>query len=102
MIHVIATIEVVDGQLNNFLTAFRALTHTVRDEDGCIEYGPAVDLATEIPGLAPARANMVTVIEKWTSPAALAAHLKAPHMATYREKAKHMIAGVSIQVLAPA
>ena len=102
MIHVIATIEVVEGKMEPFLSAFRALVPTVRDEEGCIEYGPTVDIATEIAGLQPVRANIVTVIEKWTTPAALAAHLKAPHMIKYREKAKDLIAGVSIQVLKPA
>jgi quinol monooxygenase YgiN len=73
----------------------------VRDEDGCIEYGLAVDSGTDIPGVAPPRPNVATVIEKWASPAALEAHLNAPHMAKYRERAKEMIVGVSIQVLKP-
>jgi quinol monooxygenase YgiN len=101
MIHVLATIELAEGQQESFFKAFRALIPIVRDEDGCIEYGLAVDSDTDIPGVAPARPNKVTVIEKWASPAALEAHLKAPHMAKYRERAKDSIVGVTIQVLKP-
>lgn len=101
MIHVLATIEVVDGSLDAFLDEFARLTPLVRDEAGCIEYGAAVDVATDIAGVLPARANVVTVIEKWEGESALAAHLKAPHMAAYRDKVKFMIASVAIQVLEP-
>jgi quinol monooxygenase YgiN len=99
MIHVIATIEVVDGARDKLMALFSELAPTVRAEQGCIEYLPAVDLATEIAGLAPPRKNVVTVIEKWDNPAALAAHLKAPHMDAFRLQAKPLLAGVSIQVL---
>ena len=78
MIHVIAEIEVVEGKREAFLDEFRRIIQIVRDEDGCIEYGPAIDVATEIGE--PPRPNIVTVIEKWASEAALEAHLKAPHM----------------------
>ena len=102
MIHVIATIELIDTWRGAFLDEFRQLVKLVRQEQGCIEYGSAVDLGTEIAALAPPRENVVTVIEKWESVAALAAHLKAPHMADYRGKVGHMLAGVRIQVLEPA
>ena len=49
MIHVIATIEVVPGTRDAFLSEFRKVTRHVRAEPGCIEYGAAVDLATSIP-----------------------------------------------------
>jgi len=102
MIHVIATIELVDTWRGAFLDEFRRLVDVVRQEDGCIEYGPAIDVATAIGDLAPPRADVVTVIEKWNSVSALAAHLKAPHMAEYRGKVSHMLAKVTIRVLEPA
>jgi quinol monooxygenase YgiN len=100
MIHVIATIELAEGKRDAFLEEFRRIIKTVRDEDGCIEYGPAVDVDVEISE--PARPNVVTVIEKWSTVPALEAHLKAPHMARYREMVRDMVTGIKIQVLKPA
>ena len=47
MIHVIATIETAPGRREAFLAAFQELVPDVRAEKGCLEYGPAVDLATQ-------------------------------------------------------
>lgn len=100
MIHVIATIELVEGKRDAFLDEFRRIIKIVRDEDGCIEYGPVIDEATEV-SEAP-RPNVVTVVEKWASVPALEAHLKAPHMDKYRSMVRDMVAGIKIQVLKPA
>ena len=100
MIHVIATIEIVPGKRDAFLEEFRRIIRLVRDEDGCIEYGPATDLATDVSE--PPRDNIVTVVEKWSSVPALQAHLKSAHMARYREMVKDVVTGVKIQVLKPA
>ncbi len=100
MVHVIAELEVREGCRDEFLKEFHRVVPIVRDEDGCIEYGPVTDLASDLS--ATARTNMVTVIEKWASEAALRAHLKAPHMDEYRKRAGHLIAGVSLRVYEPA
>jgi quinol monooxygenase YgiN len=100
VVHVIAEIEVRDGTREAFLAEFHRLVPAVRDEDGCIEYGPVTDLNSELS--APVRPNVVTVIEKWASEAALRAHLSAPHVDEYRKRAGHMIAGVTIRVYEPA
>lgn len=99
MVHVVAEIEVRDGSREAFLKEFRRVVPIVRDEDGCIEYGPAIDLASDISQ--PPRDNIVTVIEKWSSEAALKAHLKAPHMEEYRKRAANLVAGVTIRVYSP-
>jgi quinol monooxygenase YgiN len=99
MIHVIAEIEVRDGTREQLLVEFRRLVPVVRDEDGCIEYGPATDAETDL-SVTP-RPNIVTVIEKWSNEAALRAHLKAPHMVEYRKRAGHLISGVTIRVYRP-
>ena len=44
MIHVLATIEVAAGKRDEVLTQFAWLTPQVRAEDGCLEYGAAVDV----------------------------------------------------------
>ena len=102
MIHVIATVEVVPGRREEFIAAFCANVPKVLAEDGCIEYGPAVDLPTGIAVQIPVRDQVVTIVEKWRDLAALQAHLTAPHMVEYRTKVKHVVAKVSLQVLEPA
>jgi quinol monooxygenase YgiN len=100
MIHVLATIEIAEGKREAFLKEFRRIIKIVRDEDGCIEYGPAVDVETSVSG--PPRPNIVTVVEKWASVPALEAHLKAPHMDRYRDLVRDIVVGIKIQVLQPA
>jgi quinol monooxygenase YgiN len=102
MIHVIATIETSPGRREDFLAAFQELVPDVRAEQGCLEYGPAVDLPTSIADQPAARDNVVTVIEKWDSVEALRKHLGAPHMLRYRRTVKDLVLGVSIRVLEPA
>jgi quinol monooxygenase YgiN len=100
MIHVIATIRTAEGRRNDFLTAFHDLVPQVRAEAGCIEYGPAIDVDTPIASK-PVRTDVVMVMEKWESVTALQAHLAAPHMQQFRDRAKDFVQGVEIQVLAP-
>ena len=102
MLHVIATIEVAAGKREAFLAEFRKLVPAVRAEVGCLEYGPAVDLATGIPVQVPVRDNVVTVVEKWEGLAALQAHLTAPHLAAFRERTKDVVIKLQLQVLQPA
>jgi quinol monooxygenase YgiN len=101
MIHVVATIELVAGKREAFLTEFRKVMPLVRAEVGCLEYGPTVDVATGIAAQIPLRDNVVTVVEKWESLSALQAHVQAAHMADYRTRVKDLVAGVKLQVLQP-
>jgi quinol monooxygenase YgiN len=102
MIHVIATINLNPGTRAAFLEVFRWLTPLVRTEEGCIEYQAAIDLPTPIAVQVPPRADVVTVVEKWASVAALQAHSAAPHMTEYRAKVKDYVKGVELLVLEPA
>jgi quinol monooxygenase YgiN len=102
MIHVLATIELADGQRDAFLGEFRKIVPLVRAEPGCLEYGPAIDLTTDIPNQAGQRGNVVTVIEKWESVAALEKHLVAPHMVEYRGKVKGMVVRSELRILESA
>jgi quinol monooxygenase YgiN len=71
MIHVIATIELAPGTREAFLTEFRKIIADVRAEQGCIEYGPAVDASTELTNQTQLGPDKVVVVEKWTDLAAL-------------------------------
>jgi len=101
MIFVIATIEVKPGKREAFLAEFHKNMPNVRAEKGCIEYGPSADAKTDIKAQIPLRENVVTIVEKWESLDALHAHLAAPHMATYRERVKDLVVGVTLQILEP-
>ena len=102
MIHVLAAIELRPGQREAFLGEFRKLVPMVRAEKGCLEYGPAIDVAGGIPLQVHPREHVVIVVEKWADVAALKAHLEAPHMAEYRGRVKDLVVNVSLQVLQPA
>lgn len=102
MIHVVATLRVDPARRSEFLAAFAELTPLVRAEDGCLEYGAAIDQPTDIGPQEPAGDDAVIVIEKWQTVAALEAHLAAPHMAEFRDKTADMSRGVSLLVLKPA
>ncbi len=101
MIHVIASIQIKPGNKAAFLDIFKANVSAVKAEDGCIEYRPTVDVET---GMPPQRLepDTVVIIEKWSTLEALRAHLATPHMATYRQKVKALVEGVSLKVLQDA
>ena len=102
MIHVVAIITAKPGQREKIMEAARANLAPVRAEDGCIEYGFAVDAE----GLGSFQTKFgpdaFVFVEKWRDPAALKAHAAAPHMATYAGKVKDLIASRVIHVLSPA
>ena len=101
MIVVLASIELNGGKREEFLAEFRRLVPLVRAEKGCIEYFPSVDHATHLPVQGPLRDDVVVVVEKWESVAALETHLIAPHMMAYRPKVKDFVKKVSLQILEP-
>ncbi|NIP84825.1 MAG: antibiotic biosynthesis monooxygenase [Planctomycetales bacterium] len=101
MIDVVATIRVVPGGLAEFLAAFQANCPAVLAEDGCIEYYPAVDVATNIDAQS-SDAHVVTILEKWRDLPALEKHLEAPHMVKFREEAGHLIDQLSLKILTKA
>ena len=101
MIHVVAVITAKPGMREAILKEFRANVPAVHAENGCIEYGPAVDAEGS-----PAKYGDDTflVIEKWESPEALKAHAASPHMAAYGAKTSrdggqprhpHPVAGIA-------
>jgi quinol monooxygenase YgiN len=99
VIHVIALITAKPGKRAALLEEFHKIIPEVHAEQGCIEYGPAVDAEGS-----PDRFGDDTfvVVEKWESPEALKAHSVAPHMKAYGERARDLIAGRAIHVLTPA
>jgi len=101
MIHVIANITAKPGMRDAILQAFRANVPAVRAEQGCIEYGAAVDAEPALKFQTQYGSDAFVVIEKWESAEALKAHAAAPHMAAYAAKTKELIASRVIHILSP-
>jgi quinol monooxygenase YgiN len=102
MICVLATIESVEGRRDELLALLRDLLPAVRAEKGCVEYAPMIDTPSALPPQEPLRTNVVVMVEKWESVAALQAHLKTPHMAEFAKQAGPLRLSMSLQVLEPA
>ena len=102
MIHVIATVGLAPGTREEFLTEIHRIVPLVCAEAGCLEYGPAVDLATDIAAQVQPRGELVVAVEKWSSVEALKAHLAAPHMTDYRSRVKDYVVSAKLHVLQPA
>ena len=102
MVHVLAFITAKPGMRDAVLNLFRANMPPVHAEAGCIEYRPAIDadgfggFQTEL------GSDTFVVIEKWESADALKAHAAAPHMKTYGEKTRDLLASRVIHVLSDA
>ena len=101
MIHVIAVITAKPGQRESILTHFRANVPAVRAEQGCIEYGAALDADPALPFQTKWGPDTFLVVEKWQSMDALKAHAAAPHMAAYGAKTKELVASRTIYILSP-
>jgi len=101
MINVIASIQVKEGKLSEFIKIFKYNIPKVLEENGCIEYLPTVDMPT---GLPPQELNskVVTIIEKWDNLDDLQAHLSSPHMLEYRKQTKDFVEKMSVKVLKEA
>jgi quinol monooxygenase YgiN len=102
VIHVIALITAKPGMRPKILELAQANLAAVRAEQGCIEYGPALDADPALPFQAKLGPDSFMVIEKWQSMDALKAHAAAPHMRDYGAKAKDYIASRVIHILNPA
>lgn len=102
MIHVVAVITAKPGMRAPILEAFNANVPAVKAEQGCIEYGAAVDYGDGPKFQTKYGPDTMLVIEKWESMDALKAHAAAPHMAAYAAKTKDMIASRLIHILSPA
>lgn len=98
MIHVVVVTELKEGKREAFLEEFRKVVPLVRQENGCLEYGPTIDVEVDADLIPPASPNRVTIIERWESVEALQDHLVAPHMIEYRPTVKDYVESVQAMV----
>jgi quinol monooxygenase YgiN len=102
MIHVIAIITTKPGERDSVLAAFRANMPAVHAEKGCIEYGPVIDTPNMGKMQTQLGPDTFMVVEKWATPADLAAHAAAPHMVAYGAKVKDQVTNRVIHILSPS
>ncbi len=99
MVHVVAILTTKPGLRADVLELFNANVPAVHAEDGCIEYGAAVDY-DDAPGwVSSFGPDTFVVIEKWASMDALNAHAASDHMKEYAGKTKDMLADRAVHVL---
>jgi quinol monooxygenase YgiN len=102
MIHVIATIELQPKSKESYLEILRRNVPNVQAEPGCLEYAPAVDIDSGLAFQETVREDVVTIVEAWETLEHLVAHLKTPHMLSYRDAVTPFVKKVSVQVMEPA
>lgn len=99
VINVIATVELKEGKLQEYLTLFRKYVPHVRAENGCIEYNCTVDIQTPIPIQDPVRIDRVVIVEKWADLPALYAHLEVPHMKEFFKEMNGIVEKTTLKIL---
>jgi len=90
MVHVIVTMRIRKGRMQDFLAACRELRPQVLREQGCLAYDYTRDVAPPRDPQQALDADRVTLIERWESMAALMAHMEAPHMKAFGPKMKDL------------
>ncbi len=98
MIHLIVTMTIKAGAMPEFLRVARELAGTVRREAGCAGYEFTTDIRSPLAIQEPVQENRVTLIEKWESLEALAAHLNTPHMKEAGPRMDALREGITIRV----
>ena len=96
MIHVIARMELNEGCKDAMLAVLAKTVPQVLSEDGCIMYTPCLDVEEKENG------TFLTIVEAWKDRDALDAHLATAHMAEFREAAKDLRKGCTVEILTPA
>lgn len=102
MIVVLAFIDLNPGTREAFLAEFHKIVPKVLAEQGCIEYYPHTECATDLPVPGEPNENLAVIVEKWETIEHLKTHLAAPHMVEYRPKVKDFVKQVRLQILEPA
>jgi quinol monooxygenase YgiN len=101
VIHVLPIIRTMPGLRERVLKELRAIIPAVHAENGCVEYGTAIDAERAGAAQTTLSPDVFVVVEKWDTVERLNAHLAAPHMAAHAENTKDLVLSRVIHVLAP-
>ena len=99
MIHVIVTMRIKEGRMQDFLAACAALRPQVLQEPGCLAYDYTRDGEAPLGIQPPIEADRITLIERWVSMDALKAHLATPHMHAAGAGMKDMRASAELRFM---
>ena len=98
MITVIASVTIKKGKMPEFIKGFKANALKVREEPGCVEYYPFMDIKSDLlPSIFDE--NVVTIIEKWESLEALQDHTNTVHMKEQFKRDEEFVESMSVRIL---
>jgi quinol monooxygenase YgiN len=100
VLHVVVTMMVKEGRMEEFQGLCRELRPKVLAEPGCLAYDYTRDLAGPFGGrgLEP---NRVTLLERWESLEALKVHLTAKHLKETGARMAELRASVEVRCTEP-
>ena len=101
MLHVLVTMMVKEGRMQEFLDVCRELRPKVLQETGCRGYEYMREMPSVLGIQEPSDPNRVTLIECWESVEALKAHMETPHMKEAGPKMRELRAGAVARVVEP-
>jgi quinol monooxygenase YgiN len=101
MLHLVVTMIIKEGRMAEFQEVCRWLRPQVLAEPGCLAYDYTRDAPSPLdPGKA-LEPDRITLLERWESPAALQAHMQAPHMKEAGARMKELRASSDVRILEP-
>ncbi|MDA8425547.1 MAG: antibiotic biosynthesis monooxygenase [Treponema sp.] len=95
MVYVVVTMTIKDGCMEESLELCGRLRPLVLAERGCIGYDYVRENASLLSIQEAVDRNRITLIERWESPEALAAHGASPHMKALGPKMAELRSGVT-------
>jgi len=99
MVHIFAVYEAHPGMRAKVFEFLRANSAAVEAEPGCVEYFASID-SKDAPGLqTPMGDDGFIVYERWADMASFHAHANAPHVLTYRDNTRALIAKRTVHVM---
>ena len=98
MIHVMVTMMVKEGRMEEFLAVARELRPEVLKEAGCHGYEYIRELPSPLGIQEPVDPNRVTLLERWESFEHLKAHMETPHMKAAGPRMRDLRASVTARV----
>jgi quinol monooxygenase YgiN len=102
MVHLVVTFIIKEGKMDEYLAEVKKLRAQVLAEKGCVEYNFLREFPSGLDIQEEVNPNRITLVEKWESPEALAAHGASPHMKDFGLRAGGLQASASARVLESA
>jgi len=101
VVHVVVTMQIQHGKVDEFLRAVKELTPYVLKEPGCLAYDFTREVASPLGIQEPIDDHRITLIERWESMAALETHANpAGEQEPRREELAETMRGLRTSVTA--